>query len=205
MAIRQLVKGGVKGKFVCLPARWGWRWGWQSPGPASASCYCWGCKALLYCLWYSLSSSGMGAQAEVVRFGVFFPQQYVCVTRPRGLLCWDCFLVGWEGTDPLRASLCPLMALAVFRGGDAWAGGAQSKTLWLLFMYLLICVCDPVCPGLGAGDAEHEWQLHLPCTLSCAASLPLCWGLALWCLLQEEGQHVPTSFQQPVTPPDPSN
>lgn len=31
MAIRQLVKEGVKGKFVCLPVWWGWRGDWQSP------------------------------------------------------------------------------------------------------------------------------------------------------------------------------
>lgn len=32
-------------------------------------------------------------------------------------------------------------------------------------------------PRVGAGDAEHEGQLYLPCTPSYVASLPPCWGL----------------------------
>lgn len=134
MAIRQLVREGVKGKFVCLPVLRGGL-AISVPCAASASCYCWHWKAPLHKLWYFLNNSGVGAQAAE-QIGLFSCQQCMCINRPRD--CCAGTFSGVGGADPLCASL-PL-ALGGFRGGMLGLLGPRVKPSNYSSVFLDLCL-----------------------------------------------------------------
>lgn len=143
MAIRQFVKEGVKGKFVCLPVLG--RAGNLSPvlhlPPATAG------TERLYCTsdgHFSVTQGWVLKQQS--KSSWFFPsQQRVCITRP-----WNCcagtVLVG-GGELMLGMHLCcwPWRGLEA----DSGATGDQSKTLQLHFC--ICCAAFVIFCALGLG------------------------------------------------------